>query len=294
MVCSSLSFSSDNTMPTKRISTLVLMIASCAFVAAAQSGTVKRVISKSDDFDFGAGGTITVTGAPKGSVRIEGTRQNTVEIDAEITIEAANETDLTALQNVTGFVLDQSTGRVTITSVGTNDSKYLKQVAKKFPKRLVGLPFSIDYVLKVPRYCDLQVNNGSGDVVISGIEGALSVNSLEGNIKLDLVSGGLTATFGKGNVFITMPERGWGGRPIDAALASGEMNVVLPVNLSAELYVTDLRTGKIENELTDLKPRVRTVKFTEQSISARAGSGGTPLKFTVGDGTIRLKTIGNE
>lgn len=279
-------------MPSKRIYIVLLVIASCVFAAAAQSGSVKRVISKSDKFDFGAGGTITLTGAPKGSIRIEGTRQNEVEIDAEITLEAANEADLATLQNVTGFVLDQSTGHVTISSVGTNDQKYLKQVAKKFPKRLVGLAFSIDYVVKVPRYCDLQIDNGKGDIEVSGIEGVLRVNSLEGNVKLALVSGGLTATFGKGNVFIAMPERGWGGRPIDAALATGEMNVILPVNLSAELDASILRTGKIENELSDLKPRVRTVKFTEQSISAKAGSGGMPLKFTVGDGTIRLKPIG--
>jgi hypothetical protein len=91
-----------------------------------------------------------------------------------------------------------------------------------------------------------------------------------------------------------MPDRSWRGNAIDVALATGDMDVYMPVNLSAELDATILRTGKIENGLLDLKPRVRSVKFTEQSISAKAGGGSVPMKFTVGDGTLRLKTIGKD
>ena len=263
-------------------------------MALGQSGPVKRVITKSDKLDFGAGGTVAILGAPKGSIRVEAASGNQVEINAEITIEAANEADLSTLEAVTGFILDESLGREVITSVGTNDAKYLKQVNKKFPKQLIGLPFKIDYMLKVPRYCDLQIDGGAGDITVSGVEGLLRINALEGNVKLDLVGGGVTATFGKGNVFVKMPDRSWRGDGIDIALASGEMNVFMPVNLSAELDASILRTGKIENGLLDVKPRVRTVKFTEQSIAGRAGSGGVPMKFTVGDGTLRLKTIGQE
>ena len=281
-------------MTKKRIFILSLVIFSCALSAFGQSGSVKRVITKTDKLDFGAGGTVAIMGAPKGSIRIEPAKGNEIEISAEITLEAANEADLTMLQSVTSFILEESLGREVITSVGTHDAKYIKQVNKKFPKRLIGLPFSIDYVIKVPRYCDLQIDNGSGDITVSGIEGAIRINSLEGNSKLDLVGGGVNGTFGKGNVFVTMPNRSWRGNAVDIALASGEMDVYMPVNLSAELDATILKSGKIENGLLDLKPRIRTVKFTEQSISARAGGGGVPMKFTVGDGTLRLKTIGKE
>jgi hypothetical protein len=281
-------------MSTNRIIVTLFAVFACAVAALAQGSMLKRIVTKTDKLDFGAGGTVAIMGAPKGSIRVEPAERNEVEINAEITLSAANEADLATLQNVTGFVLDESLGREVITSVGTHDSKYLKQVAKKFPKRLIGLPFSIDYVIKVPRYCDLQINGGSGDVTISGIEGALKINSLEGNIRLGLVGGGVNATFGKGNVFVTIPDRSWRGNAIDIALAGGEMDVYMPVNLSAELDATILRTGKIENGLPDLKPRIRTIKFTEQSISARAGGGGVPMKFTVGDGTLRLKTIGKE
>lgn len=281
-------------MMKNRIYTLLFVTLACAALAVGQNGTLKRVVTKTDKLDFGAGGTVAVIGAPKGSIRVEASQRNEIEITAEVTIQAANEDDLMTLEKITGFVLQEDMGRVAINSVGTNDKKYLKQVAKKFPKKLIGLPFSIDYVIKVPRYCDLQIDGGSGDITVTGVEGALRINSLEGNARLGLIAGGVNATFGKGDVFVTMPDRSWRGNAIDIALAAGDMEVYMPVNLSAELDATILRTGKIENSLTNLTPRIRTVKFTEQSITAKAGSGGVPMKFTVGDGTLRLKTIGKE
>jgi len=279
-------------MPTKKISLLMTVVLSCLFAAAAQGQTVKRIISKSDKLDFGAGGTVAVLGAPRGSIRIEPSMRNESEVNAEIAIEASSDADNTTLENVTGFVLREALGKVVVATVGTNDAKYLKGVAKKFPKRLVGLPYSIDYVIKVPRYCDLQIDGGIGDITVAGVEGAMRINSLEGNSKLGLVGGAVNATFGKGSVDVTMASRGWRASSIDIALASGDLNVHMPGNLNAELDATVLRSGKIENSLRDIKPRVRNVKFTEQSISAKAGNGGLTMKFTVGDGVLRLLPIG--
>jgi hypothetical protein len=276
-------------MNTKRMIALFSMLLACALCTSAQ---LNRVITKTDKLDFGAGGTVAIIGAPKGTIRVEAASRSEVEITAEITVQAATEADLATLEHVTSYVLNESLGRVTINSVGTNDNKYLKQIAKKFPKNLIGLPFSINYVVKVPRYCDLQIDNGIGDISVVGVEGNLRINSLESNTRLDLVGGGVNATFQKGKVSITMPNRSWRGDAIDVALAAGDMDVYLPITLSAELDATILKSGKIENELLDLKPRIRTVKFTEQSISAKAGGGGVPMKFTVGEGTLRLKTIG--
>jgi hypothetical protein len=266
----------------------------CVSFAMAYGQTLKRVVTKTDKLDFGAGGTVAIVGAPTGSIRVESAERNEIEIDAEITLEAQNEADLSALESVTTFVMDESLGRVAISSVGANDTRYLKRIAKKFPRRLVGLPFQIDYVIKVPRYCDLQIDGGKGDISISGVEGAIRLTSQESNTKIDLVGGALNATIGKGKVSVTIPNRSWRGSGIDIALANGEMDVYFPVNVSAELDASILRTGKIENSLLDLKPRIRTVKFTDTSISARSGNGGVPMKFTVGDGTLRLLTLGKE
>ena len=71
-------------------------------------------------------------------------------------------------------------------------------------------------------------------------------------------------------------------------LASGTMSLNLPSGLNADFDASILRTGKIENAFTDFKPRVRKVEFTEKSIAAKAGTGGIQLKFSVGDGTMKI------
>lgn len=260
-----------------------------AFSAVAQTTTlIKRTTYKTDKFDFGVGGTLSVAGAPNGSIRVEGWSKNEIEISAEIELNAHTEADLNELSKVTGFPLEESIGRTGIISVGTHDKKYLKNASKKFPKALIGLPFKIDYVIKVPRYCDLQIDGGKGDLFIAGVEGTMKINFLDTNATLNLVGGGVLATFGGGTVDVSVPTRSWRGRFADIQLASGTMNVSLPPSINAELNASILRTGKIDNTYTDLKPKTRKDLFTEKLIAAKSGAGGVPLKFTVGDGTLNI------
>lgn len=265
----------------------IFLLAACA-VNAQTVANVKRTTYKADTIDFGPGGTLALVGAPNGSVRVEGWNESKVEVNAEIEITAGTEAELDELAKVTGFVLEESTGRIGINSVGTNDKNYLKRTTKKFPKELIGLPFKIDYVIKVPRYCDLQIDGGKGDLSVAGVDGTMKINFLDSNAKLDLVGGAVFATFGAGSVDVSVPTRGWRGRFADISLASGTMNVNLPPSLNAEVDAAILRTGKIENAYASLKPKTRKDVFTEKLIAAKSGVGGVPLKFTVGDGNLKI------
>ena len=169
---------------------LNLLIIAILLVTVSASAQLKRTTVKSDTLDFGAGGTITIQGAPQGSITVEGWSKNEIELSAEIIVEAANDADLERMSKVTGFQLDESNGRVGIISLGTHDKKYVKTVDKKFPKHLMTNAYRIDYVLKVPRYADVQIDGGVGDLNISNVEGALKINYLETKAKLDLVGGG--------------------------------------------------------------------------------------------------------
>ncbi len=272
----------------KKLNLLIIAILLLTLSASAQ---LKRSTIKSDKLDFGVGGTVTIQGAPKGSITVEGWSKNEIEISAEIIVEAATDADLEKMSKVTGFQLDESTGRVGIISLGTHDKKHVKTVDKKFPKELMGNAYRIDYVLKVPRYSDLQIDGGIGDLRVSNVEGALKISYIETNAKLDLVGGGVTAVFGKGNVDISIPTRSWRGRFADVQLANGTMLLNLPTGLNAEFDATILRTGKIENVFEGFKPRVRKQEFTEKSIAAKAGAGGIPLKFSVGEGNMKISTF---
>src|SRR5690349_14724698 len=241
---------------------MALLLSAFSLAALAQTPTLlKRTTYKTDRLDFGAGGTLSVTGAPVGSIRIEGWSNREIEISAEIQLQANSEADLAKLSEVTTFVLEESVGRTGIVSVGTHDKTLIKRLGKKFPKQLVGLPFRIDYVIKVPQYTDLIIDGGHGDLSVSGVEGTFMLNYLETNAKVDLRGGSVTATFGKGTVDLTVPSRSWRGRFADVALASGDMNIHLPSGMNAELDASILRTGKIENSYSGLKPRVRKAEF---------------------------------
>ncbi len=264
-----------------------LVVAALTGIATGQAN-LTRTVYKTDKLDFGVGGTIVIAGAPNGSIRIEGWSNNEIEISAEIELKASTEAELNQLEKVTGFILDESSLRLSIFSVGVNDRKHLKSVAKGFPKNLLNAPFRIDYVIKVPRYADLTVDGGKGDLYIGGVEGTFKLNYLDTNATLDLVGGATAATFGNGDVTVNVPSKSWRGRFVDVQLASGKMHISLPPGLNSNFDASILRTGTITNTFTDLKPRVRKAEFTDKMIAARSGTGGIAMKFVVGDGTMEI------
>lgn len=262
-----------------------------AFAFAQAKSLIKRTTYKSEKINFGAGGTVSIIGAPIGSIEIEGWQKPEVEISAEIEMQAASEEDLTQLANVNGFIIDDSPSHIRVISVGANDKRYVKRVAKNFPNRLIGTPFRVDYKIKVPIYCDLNIDGGKGDLTLANVEGAMSIKYLESNADLKLIGGTVSATFGSGTVDVTIEKTTWRGRNAEIQLVTGTMNVGFPPNLSADIDASVLRTGKIENLYEFLKPRDRA-KFSEKSMNAKAGGGGAMLTFTVGDGTLKLSENG--
>ncbi|HKP69418.1 MAG TPA: hypothetical protein VJV05_09045 [Pyrinomonadaceae bacterium] len=280
-------------MKTRNALSLVLLLAGLTVTAFSQaSPQFKRTTTKTDRFEFGVGGTVAITGAPLGSIRVEGWKNREIEITAEIYVEGTSEQDLATLGAVTTFVTEESLGRTGIISVGTHDKKYMKSAGKKFPKHLLTMPTRIDYVVRVPQYTDLQIDGGIGDLTIDGVEGVFKLNFIETHAKLNLVGGSVMGVFGKGSVDVVIPRPNWRGRFAEVSLASGEMSVQLPRGMNGELEATILRTGKIENDFKELSPRIRKAEFTDKSVVAKSGVGGIQLKFTVGDGTLKLSPVG--
>lgn len=269
---------------------LLILIGTGAAPLSAQS-LLKRTTTKTDIFDFGAGGTVAITGAPMGSIRVTGSNRNEIEITAQIELQATSEADLARLAEVTGFVTDETIGRTGVISVGTNNKLGDKKLWKKFPKNLLSLPFRIDYVISVPHYCDLEIDGGKGDVLVTGVEGSLRANLLETNATFEVSTGTTSVTVTAGSVDIAFGPRGWRGRAAAVQVATGDLTVRLPSNLSAELDALVLRTGAIENTFPGLKQRDRKVGFTDKAIIAKAGAGGPPMKFTVGDGKLKIERL---
>ena len=257
--------------------------------AAAPQTLLKRVVTKSEKANFGVGGTISIAGAPRGSVTVEGWNKNEVEVTAEIELQAATEADLAMLAKVNSFLFDATYGTVSILTVGMHDKDYMKKSAKKFPKQLLTLPWKIDYVVHVPAMSDLQVTVGKGGLKVKGIEGAMQLKAAETDADLQFTGGSIIGTFGAGNVNVWVNTRSWRGRSLQMQLAQGNMNVILPSSFNADIDASILRTGEIQNTYPALTERESgKAKFTNKLIAGRAGNGGALLSFVVGDGIMKF------
>jgi hypothetical protein len=236
---------------------------------------------------FAYGGTLTVIGAPAGSITIEGWARNEVDIGAEIQLRADTESDLHLLAAVNTFVLDEDMNHLSVLSTGTHDQAFMRSVAKKFPKTLLGLPWKIDYRIRVPLAIDLEINAGRGPVSIAGVEGNIRLSATDSEANLKLTGGTLSATIAVGKLNLTIPVKSWRGVGAELRLAVGEIILEVPAGFSGDIDAEVLRVGRIENSFDGMEPRERPVQT--QKMKARAGAGGAFFSLTVGDGAIYIK-----
>jgi len=126
-------------------------------------------------------------------VTVEGWSRNEVELTADIELKGPTEADLDQLARVNSFVFDEDVNHLSVLTTGTHDRNYMKKSAKNFPKKLLNMPWKIDYRLRVPVNTDLEVNAGHGTVKLSAVEGALRVSATESDTAL-LLTGGIVST----------------------------------------------------------------------------------------------------
>jgi hypothetical protein len=109
--------------------------------AVAQTKTlIKRTNYKTETIEFGVGGTISIIGAPNGSIKVEGWQKNAVEISAEVEMQADSEADLAELAKVNGFAIDNDFGQHSHYERRHARQKLSKARGEKVPKRLVEMP----------------------------------------------------------------------------------------------------------------------------------------------------------
>lgn len=258
----------------------------------AQAGTamplLTRTTSRHETRRFAYGGTLTVIGAPAGSITIEAWPRNEVDITADIELHANTEEDLTLLAAVNTFTLDEDVNHLRVLSNGMHDKVYMRRVAKKFPKNLLGLPWKIDYHIRVPALIDIEVDAGRGAFNLTGVEGITRFSAPETDANITLAGGVFSAIIGAGNVRFNATARSWRGNGASIQLAIGNLTVSLPAGFSADIDADVLRTGQIENTYPALDPRERATN-TPRSLRARTGAGGPTFSFKISDGTLRIK-----
>lgn len=280
-------------------STLLLITVFLSFPSAAISQRKKtpeldrppqlvRTTSRHESRRFAFGGTLTIVGAPEGSITIEGWSTNEVDIRAEIQLRADTEGDLDLLAAVNNFSIDEDMNHLRVLSTGTHDKIFMRAVAKKFPKTLLGLPWKIDYRIRVPFATDLEINAGRGAINLAGVEGNIRLSATESEANLKLSGGTFSATIAAGKLNLNIPLRSWRGVGGEVRLAAGELTIELPPGFNGDLNAEILRSGQITDSYGGLEPREKP-GITSQVMKARAGAGGAFFQLTVGDGAIYVK-----
>lgn len=234
---------------------------------------------------LGYASTLTVIGAPAGSITIEGWSRSEVDISAEIQLRANTEAELDQLAAVNTFGIDEDMNHIRVLTTGTHDKAFMRLAAKKFPKALLGLPWKIDYRIRVPQATDLEINAGRGPVTITSVDGNIRLSAAESDVKLQLSSGTLSATVGVGKVNLSIPVRSWRGVGGEVRVAAGEITFELLPGFNCDLNADILRSGQITDSFGGLAPREKP-GITPQVVKARAGSGGAFFQLTVGEGAI--------
>jgi hypothetical protein len=246
-----------------------------------------RTTTRHDLRRLAYGGTLTIIGPPDSSITIEGWQRSEVDVSAEIQLRADTEKDLDLLAAVNTFVLDEDSNHLRVMSTGTHDKAFMRSVAKKFPKTLLGLPWRIDFRIRVPFAIDLDINAGRGPISITGVEGNIQFSAAESATNLKLTGGTVYGTIATGTVKLEVPARSWRGVGATFRLAAGNITIEIPTGFSGDFDAEVLRAGKIEASFEELARASRGVD--PRTLSARAGAGGAAFKLTVGDGVIVIK-----
>src|SRR5262252_3853147 len=238
------------------LKSLVLIAASLliSFSASAQKNNkepagplITRTATRHEAYRLPPGGTVTLSAAPAGSIVIEGWQQNAVDLSATIELQGPDATALDQLAAVNTFVVDVDSDHLRILTTGTHDRAFMKKTTKNFPKGLIGLPWKIDYHLKIPALTDLEIDAGDGPISLSGVEGALRLNALKSDANLSLTGGLVSVLIQSGTVNLTIPARSWHGLSAEVKLAAGNLNIDLPAGFSADINADVLRFGEIKN-----------------------------------------------
>jgi hypothetical protein len=261
--------------------------------SSAPAPLLTRTTIRHEARHFGYGSTLTLIGAPQGSITIQGWPQSEIDITADIELHAETEADLSRLATINSFVFDEGLNHMQVLTTGTHDKVFMRRVAKDFPKTLLGLPWKIDYRVRVPVATDLEINAGRGTISVAGVEGAIKLTATESDAKLTLTGGTVAVTIASGKVNLNIPVRSWRGGGADVRLASGDLTIELTGGFNGDIDADLLRMGQIENSYEALAPRERP-GLTDRVIRGRAGAGGAYFKFTVGDGTLRIKKTGKD
>jgi hypothetical protein len=142
----------------------------------------------------------------------------------------------------------------------------------------------IDIVVKMPTNLRVDARSISGDVEITGAEGAVRASSVSGEVQLTrLKPTSVRASSVSGDVFVTI-ETWAGDGDLSFTSVSGNVTADLPKNVEADVTMRSV-SGSLDSEF----PLTLNGRVNRHSIEARIGRGGRSLEVRTVSGDVRLR-----
>lgn len=236
----------------------------------------------------------------RGSVDIQSVDESSVSVTAIKHLDTgdAEYTEIFIVQNTDKTV--------------TVKTRYQPKAWYLFPRRQ---PCKVDYIIRVPRTCSLEVSGVSNSVTISGVEGDAAINtvsgpldlrklhghlkitSVSGDVKGELLSGSLKLKTVSGDVELVESSFG----EINGATVSGDLTIQTQLSGAYDFNTVsgDVRLVVARDTNCSIKVSSVSGKFVAALPSSKTqhrrgersyeiGSGGARLDFTSISGDLSL------
>ena len=144
----------------------------------------------------------------------------------------------------------------------------------------------IDIVVKAPKDARIHAHSVSGNVEVTGAEGAVRAGSVSGNVRLDKLRAttDLRASSVSGDVWVVVESLAGEG-DLRFSSVSGNVTAELPKAIDA-----DVRMRSVSGSLDSDFPLTLNGRMSRHSLEARIGKGGRELEVTTVSGDVRLRT----
>ncbi len=245
------------------ITLAALLLASSAW--AQREETFHRTV------EVGVGAALSIENVA-GDIQVEGGTGASIVIDAVKSLD--DERDAEMLKSVE-IEVSQLGNRVRVsTEYGRGGGRH---------RGHGGDDVSVSFRVKVPKATEVEIHTVSGDVVLTGVDGAASAQSVNGDVRVTDVSELVHAKTVSGNVEVS---RARSGRRAEIESVSGE--VLVQTIDAAELTVSSVSGDVRLQGASSLRASLESVSGDLEYTGSIAASGRYEFQTHSGDVTLTL------
>jgi hypothetical protein len=240
--------------------------------ACVQANPPELTVTASDDwtrsYPLEPGGDVQVT-SRDGSITIEATGGNTVEIVARRTV----------------FARAEQTAREVLPRIVIREEVTPRRVAVRTEPLgglVIGVRVVVDYTVKAPAAAAVRLRAANGPVTVRGFSGAVAASSVNGPLVAENLSGALELRSVNGNSRVSVASVGTA--LIDIRATNGNIDLIVPEAAKATIQATATNGGF---EVTGLNYQPMG-ENTPRRFRGRLNDGGSPIELSAVNGRIWL------